>query len=73
MWCATSERLNGMGGVYCRDCDIAPVQSDFALQGTGQVLKGVLPWAIDPQLAERLWQLSERMTGVRFEAEGRFE
>jgi hypothetical protein len=49
------------------DCDIATVPADFALQGTGQVLTGVLPWAIDPEFAERLWQLSERMTGVRFE------
>jgi NAD(P)-dependent dehydrogenase (short-subunit alcohol dehydrogenase family) len=67
VWCATSEKLNGMGGVYCMDCDIAPVQQNFGLQGTGQVLKGVLPWAVDPQSAERLWQLSERMTGVGFD------
>ena len=26
----------------------------------------VLPWAIDPDLAERLWHLSEKMTGVTF-------
>lgn len=67
VWCATSDQLNGMGGVYCMDCDIAPIQHDFELQGTGQVLKGVLPWAVDPDLAERLWHLSERMTGVRFD------
>jgi NAD(P)-dependent dehydrogenase (short-subunit alcohol dehydrogenase family) len=73
VWCATSEQLSGMGGVYCMDCDIASIQADFALQGTGQMLKGVLPWAIDPELAERLWQLSQRMTGVRFETGGRFE
>jgi NAD(P)-dependent dehydrogenase (short-subunit alcohol dehydrogenase family) len=73
VWCSTSEQLSGMGGVYCMDCDIAPVQVDFALQGTGQVLQGVLPWAIDPEFAERLWQLSERMTGVQFETGGRSE
>jgi NAD(P)-dependent dehydrogenase (short-subunit alcohol dehydrogenase family) len=73
VWCATSDQLSGMGGVYCMDCDIAPVQADFALQGTGQVLKGVLPWAIDPNLAERLWQLSQRMTGVQFESGGCFK
>lgn len=64
VWCATSAQLIGMGGVYCMDCDIAPVMKDFALKGTGQVLTGVLPWAIDPESAERLWQMSERMTGV---------
>jgi hypothetical protein len=24
---------------------------------------GVHPWATDPEFAERLWQLSERLTG----------
>ncbi len=23
VWCATSGQLDGMGGVYCEDCDIA--------------------------------------------------
>jgi hypothetical protein len=32
----------------------------------GQMLPGVLPWAIDPQLASRRWELSERLTGVVF-------
>jgi NAD(P)-dependent dehydrogenase (short-subunit alcohol dehydrogenase family) len=64
VWCATSTQLDGMGGVYCMDCDIALVMTGFSLKGTGQVLTGVLPWAIDPELAERLWQLSERMTCV---------
>ena len=27
---------------------------------------GVRPWAIDAALADKLWTLSERMTGVRF-------
>ena len=67
VWCSTSQQLSGVGGVYCMDCDIAPVQADFVLQGTGQVLQGVLPWAIDREFAERLWQLSERLTGVQFE------
>jgi len=24
----------------------------------------VRPWAIDPELADRLWRLSERLTGI---------
>jgi NAD(P)-dependent dehydrogenase (short-subunit alcohol dehydrogenase family) len=66
VWCATSSQLEGKGGVYCIDADIAEVIPAFALQGMGQVLSGVLPWAIDPGLAERLWQLSEEMTGMKF-------
>jgi NAD(P)-dependent dehydrogenase (short-subunit alcohol dehydrogenase family) len=61
VWCATSAQLDGRGGVYCEDVDVAePVSADF--QGT----TGVRPWAIDPALAERLWTMSEEQTGVRF-------
>ncbi|HET6977102.1 MAG TPA: oxidoreductase [Pyrinomonadaceae bacterium] len=66
VWCATSPQLEGKGGVYCMDVDIAPVVFDFNLQGLDQEPDGVLPWAVDPDLAERLWTLSEQMTGVRF-------
>ncbi|MDQ0885712.1 NAD(P)-dependent dehydrogenase (short-subunit alcohol dehydrogenase family) [Paenibacillus sp. V4I9] len=66
VWCATSPQLKGKGGVYCIDADIAEVITAEALQGLGQVMSGVLPWAIDPGFAERLWLLSEEMTGVKF-------
>lgn len=63
VWCATNAQLDGKGGVYCEDCDVAklvpPDHKDF---------DGVRPWAIDPVLADKLWALSERMTGVRFDA-----
>lgn len=42
VWCAPSSRLEGKGGVYCMDCDIAEAVSDFALQGLDQELTGVL-------------------------------
>jgi NAD(P)-dependent dehydrogenase (short-subunit alcohol dehydrogenase family) len=59
VWCATSTHLEGMGGVYCEDVDIADaVPADFPEE------RGVRPWAIDPDLAERLWKLSEEWTGV---------
>jgi NAD(P)-dependent dehydrogenase (short-subunit alcohol dehydrogenase family) len=64
--CATSPQLDGKGGVYCLDCDIAEVIELQALEGLHQVLNGVIPWAIDPDSAERLWKLSEDMTGVKF-------
>ncbi|WP_219833954.1 oxidoreductase [Paenibacillus sp. R14(2021)] len=68
VWCAASPQLEGKGGVYCLDADIAEIMPEFTLQGTGQMLTGVLPWAVDPGFAERLWKLSEAMTGVKFEA-----
>ncbi|NBD26251.1 SDR family NAD(P)-dependent oxidoreductase [Paenibacillus sp. T1] len=66
VWCAANAQLDGKGGVYCLDADIAELMPEFDLQGVAQVLTGVLPHAIDPGLAERLWQLSEDMTGVTF-------
>jgi len=61
VWCAVGERLNGMGGVYCENCNIArPEPAD------SQELLGVRPWARDPMLAERLWTLSEKLTGTTF-------
>ena len=62
IWCATNPQLDGMGGVYCEDCDIAvSVPADF------RGASGVRPWASDPVLAERLWKKSEEWTGVALE------
>ncbi len=60
VWCATSPQLEGMGGVYCDDCDIAVVVPD-----DHQDPRGVHPWAINPDFADRLWSLSEHLTGAR--------
>ncbi|MGW6356012.1 SDR family NAD(P)-dependent oxidoreductase [Streptomyces sp. NPDC055092] len=58
VWAATSPQLNGMGGVYLEDCDIAePAPAD----GTRV---GVKEWATDPEQAARLWALSVELTGV---------
>jgi len=56
--------LEEKDGVYCMDADIAEVIPDFTPQRLGQQPTGVLPWGIAPDLAERLWRLSEKMTGV---------
>ncbi|WP_136519505.1 MULTISPECIES: oxidoreductase [Cellulomonas] len=56
VWAATSPLLADRTGVYCEDCDIAPVA---APDGAGP---GVAPWAIDPSEAERLWEYSARIT-----------
>lgn len=61
VWAATSAQLNDMGGVYCEDCDIANNgPAEYVLAGNG-----VSPWAHDPQQAERLWALSETLTGIK--------
>lgn len=52
-WAAFSPQLDGKGGVYLQDCDVAEV-------GEG----GVAEYAVDPDEAERLWALSAELTGV---------
>jgi NAD(P)-dependent dehydrogenase (short-subunit alcohol dehydrogenase family) len=61
LWAATSPQLVGMGGVYCEDCDIAESVPDDA--GT-EVRYGVRSWAVDPDEAARLWDVSAELTGV---------
>ncbi|HWB98563.1 MAG TPA: oxidoreductase [Bryobacteraceae bacterium] len=63
VWCATSPQLAGMGGVYCENSDVAPV-----IQGEPPQKSGVAPWAVDAEIAKRLWPLSEELTGVPFAA-----
>jgi len=61
VWCATRRQLEGLGGVYCEDCDIAvPVPSDST------ELHRIRPWAMDRGLADQLWSLSEKLTGICF-------
>jgi NAD(P)-dependent dehydrogenase (short-subunit alcohol dehydrogenase family) len=59
VWCATSPQLAGLGGVYCENCDIARLAPEDSTE-----MGGVRPWAVDADLADRLWQMSERMTGI---------
>ena len=63
VWCATSPMLDGKGGVYCEDCDIAAPWVEGMNVNTG-----VRHHAIDPVVAARLWTVSEQMTGVPFPA-----
>jgi NAD(P)-dependent dehydrogenase (short-subunit alcohol dehydrogenase family) len=59
VWAATSPRLDGMGGVYCADCDIADVVERIEPGGGG-----VMAHAIDRDEAARLWELSAQLTGA---------
>jgi NAD(P)-dependent dehydrogenase (short-subunit alcohol dehydrogenase family) len=59
VWCAVSPQLNSKGGVYCEDCDIAPM-----LPADSELSSGVRRWAVDKAAAEALWVLSEELTGL---------
>ncbi|HEX7884659.1 MAG TPA: oxidoreductase [Phenylobacterium sp.] len=59
VWAALGEELEGVGGLYLEDCaQAAPwtQENPFA---------GVMPHALDPDAADRLWAVSEETTGAR--------
>ena len=62
VWAATAPELDGRGGLYCEDCDVAESIEDPNLD------QGVLSWALDEKAAERLWTLSEEWSGETFPA-----
>jgi NAD(P)-dependent dehydrogenase (short-subunit alcohol dehydrogenase family) len=55
IYAAVSPDLEGIGGKYLEDCAIAKPWSREA------PMSGVLPYALDPASAERLWALSEEI------------
>lgn len=56
VWAATSPQLEGRGGVYCEDCDIARLATPDS-----QRYEHVREWACDDGKADRLWSMSEAM------------
>ncbi|MBA4849590.1 SDR family NAD(P)-dependent oxidoreductase [Emticicia sp. BO119] len=68
VWCATSPQLNGFGGVYCENADIAELdEGNLNINYDNPVtLRGVKPYSLDAESAKQLWTLSEELTGVSF-------
>lgn len=58
-WAATAPELEGKGGVYCEDCHVAELDDESASSG-------VRSYALNPSYADRLWKLSEELTGAKF-------
>jgi NAD(P)-dependent dehydrogenase (short-subunit alcohol dehydrogenase family) len=56
VWAATSPQLNGKGGVYCEDCDIAKLAGPDS-----QRWEHAREWIVDDARAERLWAMSEKL------------
>jgi hypothetical protein len=68
VFAATSPLLADIGGVYLQNNDIAPLEVgatpidvDIAA-GPLQTTVGVTSYAVDPDSAQRLWELSEKLT-----------
>jgi hypothetical protein len=61
VWAATAPALDGMGGVYCEDCDIA----EATVPGSPEArIRGVDAHAVDREAAAQLWRMSAEMTGI---------
>ena len=60
VWAATSPELDGRGGLYCEDCNVAQVDDESRVSG-------VRSYAVDAANAEALWTLSEELTGEFFQ------
>ncbi|MFJ8133845.1 SDR family NAD(P)-dependent oxidoreductase [Streptomyces hydrogenans] len=60
LWAATSPLLDGRGGLYLEDCEVARVSAP----GTPMDDGGVRAYAVDPEEAARLWDLSVALTGA---------
>ncbi|MFD3265985.1 oxidoreductase [Phenylobacterium ferrooxidans] len=58
VWAAISDELEGVGGLYLENLA-------QALPWGEEPNAGVMPHALDPESAERLWALSEETTGVK--------
>lgn len=60
VWAAAVADGDAVGARYCEDCHVAEVQEGEGLRG------GVRPYALDPERAQALWRLSEKLVGERF-------
>lgn len=65
VWCATSPLLNGKGGVYCENNNISYVNDDSTRGFDEKGFVGVMSYAINQESADKLWSVSEQLTGVK--------
>jgi NAD(P)-dependent dehydrogenase (short-subunit alcohol dehydrogenase family) len=61
VWAATSPQLEGRGGVYCEDVDVA---APTEVGSKTARFRGVDPHAVDARQAARLWSWTAELTGV---------
>lgn len=68
VWCATSSRLQNIGGVYCEDGDIAELDKGNIGHtfDDPSSLRGVRPYSVSAENAQRLWRLTEELTTIQF-------
>ncbi len=60
LYAATAPELEGQGGLYLEDCQIAP------LAESADATAGYNDYAYDMEAAARLWDVSENLVGEKF-------
>jgi NAD(P)-dependent dehydrogenase (short-subunit alcohol dehydrogenase family) len=58
VWAAVGDELDGVGGLYLEDCNQAVPWNQE------RPWNGVMPHALDPEAADRLWDLSVKTVGA---------
>jgi NAD(P)-dependent dehydrogenase (short-subunit alcohol dehydrogenase family) len=71
VWAATSPLLEGKGGLYLENNNIAPLRAELVgidpkSNCDPRGFTGVADFAIDLKATDKLWELSERLTGAKF-------
>jgi NAD(P)-dependent dehydrogenase (short-subunit alcohol dehydrogenase family) len=64
VWAAVVAPADEVGGRYCENCHVGHVVPDDVAITAGS--EGVRQYAVDPQNAEALWKISERLIGETF-------
>jgi NAD(P)-dependent dehydrogenase (short-subunit alcohol dehydrogenase family) len=64
VWAGVVAGADEVGGQYCENCHVGRVVSDDAT--ISAVSEGVRGYALDPNIAEKLWNKSEEMVGEKF-------
>ncbi len=64
VWTAVVASADEVGGRYCENCHVGRVVADDVV--ISPISEGVRAYALDPVLAEKLWQKSEQMVGESF-------
>jgi hypothetical protein len=67
VWAATNPKLENIGGVYLQDVEVANYVAGDNIAGNPGGAGGVASFAVDPEAAEKLWRLSEELTGTSFD------
>lgn len=71
VWAATSPQLQNIGGIYLEDVEIADCNPHFYDSEAGKKnpagTTGVAPFALDAAAAQKLWDISEDLTGTKFD------